>query len=216
MRKINMILILLAVVALAGCGGPSSEYNLSETILTEDFSSEDAWEYYVDEDAGYSLRVNNGAYQIQTDDTGYIWGLNEQNHGDVVMEVTTNQLSSYENNAYGIMCRSDTSNNGDGYYFLISGDGYYSISRGEGDDVNAIVDWTQSSAINTGAETNTLRAVCIGDYLALYINDKFVTEVNDSTYTSGFAGFAATAFEGGDISVTFDDLTISQGTLAAE
>ena len=95
MQKISIILIILAAGILVGCGGPSTEYSLGSTVLSEDFSSDNAWEYYVDEAAGYSLQVSNGAYQIQTDDSGYIWGLNEQSHSDVVMEVTANQPTQF-------------------------------------------------------------------------------------------------------------------------
>ena len=200
---------------LAGCSRPSAEYALGQATLSEDFSSEEAWEYYLDENAGNTASVTDGAYRIEAGDEGYIWGLNQKTHADVVMEVTTSQLSAFENNAYGVMCRADVSNNGDGYYFMISGDGFYSIARGEGEDVTPIVDWTGSGAISSGTRSNVLRAVCIGDYLAFYVNDKFLADTNDSAYDSGYAGFAATAFEGGDVAVTFDDLTVWQATLAA-
>lgn len=207
-RKMSALVIWVVLVGLlAACGGPSQEYTLGDVLLTESFSEEAAWETYLDD--GVALQVVDGAYRVQTGDEGYIWGLNEALHDDVVIEVTSNQLSSFENNAYGVMCRADTSNNGDGYYFLISGDGYYTISKGEGEDVSQLVEWTASSAINNGQESNTIRAVCIGNYLAMYVNDKFLTEIEDTAYTSGYAGFAATAFEGGDTDITFDNLTIT-------
>lgn len=207
-RKISTLIGLLVLVGLlAACGGPSQEYVLGDVLLAESFSEEAAWETYLDD--GIALQVVDGEYRVQTGDDGYIWGLNEASHDDVVIEVTSNQLSDFENNAYGVMCRADTSNNGDGYYFLISGDGYYTISKGEGDDVTQLVEWTASSAINDGQDSNTIRAVCIGNYLAMYVNDKFLAEIEDGDYSSGYAGFAATAFEGGDTDITFDNLTIT-------
>ncbi len=215
LRKTIFPLIILSLI-LIGCGGPSAKYTTGDVLLSEDFNNVKAWEYYVDETEGHYLEVADGVYRIRTGDNGYVWGLNDQNHTDVVIEVTAKQLTEHENNAYGIMCRADTSNNGDGYYFMVSGDGFFTIAKGEGDNVNPVVDWESNSAVNTGAAANTLRAVCIGDYLAMYVNDKFVADAHDATYSSGYAGFAATAFEGGDITVTFDNLTISEGTLAAE
>jgi len=38
--------------------------------------------------------------------------------------------------------------------------------------------------------------VCIGDYQALYVNDEFVGEARDRTFSTGFAGFVAVAPEG--------------------
>ncbi len=86
------------------------------------------------------------------------------------------------------------------------------FSSGEGDSVSPLVDWTDSSKINQGQTTNTIVAVCIDNYLALYVNGDFLAESTDSSYTSGFAGFAAAAFEGGSTDVAFDDLTISVGS----
>lgn len=212
-RKISALVIwLVLVLVLAACGGPSQEYALGDELLDESFSEEAAWETYLDD--GIALQVVDGAYRVQTGDDGYIWGLNEASHDDVVIEVTSDQLSAFENNAYGVICRADTSNNGDGYYFLISGDGYYTISKGEGDDVTQLVEWTASSAVNSGQESNTIRAVCIGNYLAMYVNDKFLAEIEDSAYGSGYAGFAATAFEGGDTDITFDNLTITAASIS--
>lgn len=204
--------VLLMILLLVACGGPSQEYETGDVLLTESFDESAAWETY--SSGPVDFRVSDGAYRVQTGDEGYIWGLNGKEHDNVVIEVTSTQHSSFENNAYGVMCRSDTSNNGDGYYFLISGDGYYAISKGEGDDVNELVGWTASSAINEGRATNTIRAVCIDNYLALYVNGKFIEETEDSDYSSGYAGFAATAFDGGDTDITFDNLTITAASFS--
>ncbi|WP_420629741.1 hypothetical protein [Candidatus Leptofilum sp.] len=214
-RKISVfVLFIMTIFLLAACGGPSQEYQTNDVLLTESFNDANAWETFVSGDV--DLQVDDGEYRVQAGGGGYIWGLNDEEHNDVVIEATSEQLSSYENNAYGVMCRADVSNNGDGYYFLISGDGYYSISKGEGDDVNPLVEWTRSSTINDGQAENTILAVCIGNYLALYVNGDFVAEVEDSDYRSGYAGFAAAAFEDGNVDVTFDDLTISSASLSGE
>ena len=208
------LLLLLFVLVTAGCGNePAEQYTVGRVLLNEVFNQVDAWEQYADADTATNLQIADGAYQVQTGDHGYIWGLNEQEHDDVVMDVTTNQFSAHLNNAYGLMCRADTSNNGDGYYFLISGDGYYSIARGEGESVTPLIEWQESSAINQGQQSNKLRAVCVGDYLALYANDQFLAETSDSTYSNGYAGFTAAAFEEGNVDVGFDNLTIWEASL---
>ncbi|MEZ4644300.1 MAG: hypothetical protein R3E31_16470 [Chloroflexota bacterium] len=210
LKKISFVLLLTFL--LIGCSAkPSQEYVLGDTLLSENFTAPEAWETFVGETV--DLQVVDGAYRVRTEDEGYIWGLNEQDHSDVVIEVEASQLSTHENNAYGVMCRADTSNNGDGYYFLVSGDGYYSIGKGSGDDVLPLVEWTQNSAVNKGQASNTIRAVCIGNYLAMYVNDTFLAEVNDSDFGNGYAGLAATAFEGGDTDISFDNLTITAASL---
>ncbi|MCA9973987.1 MAG: hypothetical protein KC425_27435 [Anaerolineales bacterium] len=211
-KRIFFSSLLIALLFLAACGpSPEQEYQLGSAQLTESFDAADAWETFSAE--GTDMRVTDGSYRLQTDDGGYVWGLNDQSHDDVVIEAEATQYSSFANNAYGVMCRADVTNNGDGYYFLVSGDGYYSIRKGEGDGVPALVDWATSSAVNEGEAANTIRAVCIGDYLAMYVNDTFVADIRDGSYASGYAGLAGTAFDGGDIDIAFDNLTVWSASL---
>lgn len=214
--KIRLFVVFaLLALGLAACDpSPSQNIVAGESLLNETFDSPDAWENY--EFEGTSLSVSNGAYQIASTGEGFSWGLNDVEHTDVVIEVTAVQNSISENNAYGVMCRADTSNNGDGYYFLVSGDGFYSISKGEGDNVNPLIDWTAHSSVNKGQATNTIKAICNGSYLALHINGQFVAEIEDASYASGYTGLSAAAFDGGDVDISFDDLTISAASVSAE
>lgn len=98
---------------------------------------------------------------------------------------------------------------GDGYLFLIQGTGAYGIFRARGRDVTPLVNWTTSDRINVGPASNHLRAVCVGNYLALYINDTFVADATDDTYTSGQIGLLASAANRLGIRVDFDNLSIA-------
>lgn len=216
MRK-HLIAISL-VLMLAACDpAPSAKYTVGQELLNEDFSSENAWENFSTESADF--QVLDGVYHVTNNETGFLWGLNEEDHTNVVIEVLSKQLSTYEDNFYGVMCRADTSNNGDGYYFLISGDGYGTISYGHGDKIDPLVGPTQTNAVNKGQGNNVIRAICIDNYLALYVNGNFVLDTRDSTYTSGYAGIAAatnpsdSAAVQASVEVTFDNLTISEASL---
>ena len=206
-----MLAALLAMI-LTGCGkSPSQEYTLGNNVRSEQFNAVDAWEEFISETI--SFRVEDGVYRAFAPEGGWIWGLdvNGATHTDVVIEVETEQLSSYNNNGYGVLCRADVSNNGDGYYFAISGDGFYLIGRGNGDSIDSLVEWTQSDKINQGQARNTIRAVCMGDYLALYVNGDFVAEARDSMFSSGLAGFAVAA-ESQTVDIVFDNLNVWEVT----
>ena len=146
----RILLLAIFMFITAACGGASLDYILGETLLEEGFSEATAWENFTAEDV--ILQVSDGVYRARTGPGGYTWGLNDTEHTDVVIEVEADQTSVYENNAYGVMCRADTSNNGDGYYFLVSGDGFYSIRKGEEENVNPLVDTDESADV--GAEVN--------------------------------------------------------------
>jgi hypothetical protein len=100
---------------------------------------------------------------------------------------------------------------GDGYLFLIQGAGAYSILRARGRDLQPLVQWTNSAAINQGPVKNHLRAICVGDYLAFWINDKFVADVTDDAYLGGQVGLAASSSDRLGIRVDFDNLQVSEG-----
>ncbi len=176
----------------------------SETL--EAFDALDAWETY-SSPRGVELGVENGIYRAYAANPGYVWGLNAQEHTDVVAEVEVTPLTPFSDIGAGIMCRADTSNNGDGYYFMINANGYYSILAGEGPNMVPLVDWQPSDAIRTGIDRNTIRAVCIGDQLAMYVNDELVDSVEDSTYSSGFAGLAVAAGSNG-VDMSFDNVAL--------
>ncbi len=101
--------------------------------------------------------------------------------------------------------------NGDGYLFLIQGSGNWGIFRARGRDVFPLSDWTASDLVQRGpGARNHLRAVCADDYLAFYINEEFVAEVEDSSFANGQVGLAAAAFNRLGVEVGFENLVVSE------
>jgi hypothetical protein len=210
--RVGFALLLL----LAGCASTRAgqEYRTGTVLLDEQFEQNFAWESYSSTDSGIDLGVEAGEYRMRADGEGFIWGLNSVAHDNVVIEVQTAQRSELNDNAYGVMCRAAPENNGDGYYFLISGDGFWSIRVMQNGEGRALVDFSRSAAINQGQSINTVRAVCIGNYLALYINEEFAGEARDDTFSRGFAGLTVAAKAGEQIDIGFDNLRIIEASLA--
>lgn len=101
---------------------------------------------------------------------------------------------------------------GDGYLFLVQGSGSYGIFRARGRSLTPLVDWTASDVVNPALEMNTLRVVCVGDYLALYVNGQLLAQTTDSTYTEGQVGMVASASNRLGARVQFDNLTVYEGS----
>ena len=175
-------------------------------VKVETFDLTSAWEHY-SSPSGTKLGVENGVYRAYTPNSGYAWGLNTQEYNNLVSEVEITPLTIYTDTAAGIMCRADTSNNGDGYYFMINGNGYYSVRIGKGDDVAALVDWQRSKAIHIGIDRNTVQAACLNNQLAMYVNGTLVAQVTDNTYSSGYVGLAVASGDNG-VDMAFDNLTL--------
>lgn len=101
-------------------------------------------------------------------------------------------------------------NNGDGYLFLVQGSGRFAIMRSRGRSITPLVDWTDASVIEKGAAFNRIRAVCLGDYLALYINGEFVGDATDDTYAAGQVGLVAAGASRLGVQIEFDNLSVSE------
>lgn len=181
---------------------------LGDVLLDESFDSVDAWESAVWGDS--SIGVIKGQYRVQNTvgDNMVVWGVNDQVHSDVVMQVDTTQLSQGDDNAYGLMCRLDRLDLTEGYEFRISGDGFYSIYAYYDEEYRPLVDWETTDVINVGKKKNTITVVCVDDYLALYTNGELLAEVHDTTFSSGVAGMMAVGFDNVSVDIAFDNLTI--------
>ncbi|MEP7290827.1 MAG: hypothetical protein ABI835_03540 [Chloroflexota bacterium] len=176
------------------------------SVLEEAFDLASAWETY-SSPTGVELGVENGVYRAYTANAGYVWGLNSEEHTNMVAEIDVTPLTPFQDIGAGIMCRADVSNNGDGYYFMVNANGYYSIRMGQGDEIVPLIDWEPSTAIHAGIDQNTIRAVCVEDQLAMYVNDELVANIVDDTYSSGYAGLAVAAGENG-VDMAFDNLIL--------
>lgn len=184
-----------------------------ELVVEEDFRDEDAWEFYEDNIGSVQVDEDDEVYivEIEYDDGAtFLWGQDSRMFGDIVIQVETEQLSREDNNGYGVMCRTDPSNNGYGYRFYISGDGFISIGKlTEEDGFEALVEWETSDTVNQGEDDNELTIVCVGDYLGFYVNGELVAEVEDDTFDEGVIALAASIYEEDeDVEIAFDDLLV--------
>lgn len=98
---------------------------------------------------------------------------------------------------------------GDGYLFLVQANGQAGIFRARGRDLTPLRDWQADDAIVRGQGANHLRAVCDGNYLALYVNDVLVAEATDDAFQTGQVGLAASAATRLGANVFFDNLSIA-------
>ncbi len=208
-RFIFLLLFALLPFVLAGCGGsPAEEVAVEEVLLETDFASQDEWSEMLDMEAGTAVQLTNEGYELSSNSANYVWSFAENMYEDVVLETAVRQLSAERNNAYGLVCRASGGDSRNGYYFLISGDGLVSIRRVERNLSSPIVDWTPNNAVRQGERANQLRAICAGDYLALYVNNQLVAEGTDGRFTQGLVGFAASGSEDGSVQVSFENFTI--------
>jgi hypothetical protein len=113
-------------------------------------------------------------------------------------------------NRFGIVCRvlSPT----DFYTLMISSDGFYGIGKvkeGQFELIGARA-MQPSSAILQGSAINHLRADCIGETLALFVNGQKVAEERDAEFTFGDVGLLAGSYENPGVDIRFDNFVVTK------
>ena len=212
MKTFKILFAFLVSLILAGLAcsvGGVEEIDPAKIVYQDNFDNTGVWEIgeYTIGDVGYT---GGGAYFVEAIDQGsMLWGVASQNYSDVVLEADATQVSgpSSNNTGFGLACRLNAE--GDGYYMLISGDGFYAIVKFAGGSPIELLDWTAASSIKEGNATNTVRATCIGDTMTVYANGSELGSAQDTDFTSGDIGFAATSFEVDPVRVEFDNLTVA-------
>ena len=212
-RALFFLLCALVLLFVACQGGTAPDCDGGGALFGDSFAEEETpcgWALY--NRSGATVAIEEGALHLTTSQPGQVWWTNPgRSFDDVIMTAEATHLSGPEDNAYGLICRYQSSQNF--YVFLISSDGYYAIGKyasgsnqitylsGEGE-------YTFSEAIDQGEASNDLRATCIGNELTLTVNGELLASVTDPTFVTGDVGVAASTFEPGTLEVAFDDVRV--------
>jgi len=212
MRRTYFYTILTVLtLAILSCSLMNSDTGPAvppEVLFQDNFSDPSSGWDQVNEPDGITDYVD-GVYRIfvNTNNTD-VWANPGLDFTDTVLEVNAVKMGGPDDNDFGIICRYQDLLNF--YFFMISSDGYYGIAK--------VVDGEQtlvgmenmdfSETINQGNAKNQLRADCIGQKLAFYVNGQKLIEVVDSQYSSGDVGLIAGTFDEPGTDIHFDDFVV--------
>ena len=79
------------------------------------------------------------------------------------------------------------------YYFRVESDGFYDLYNEDGKKLNKITSGP-SLAIHPGNQSNTLTVIATGNTIYLYVNQQFLTRINDNAYSQGPIGVVAESY----------------------
>lgn len=178
------------------------------TLFQDDFSNADSgWGEYTSQygTTGYE----DGGYLIHIVTTKRIlWTSPAPNtfQNDVRIEVDATKTSGEDDSSqYGVFCRYQDENNF--YYLAVSSNGYAAIF----DEINGKIQtisssdgkWNDANGIKGGSETNHIRADCIGEKLALYVNGNQVATATSDTFSGGGVALTGGTFDQGGTNILF-------------
>jgi hypothetical protein len=189
------------------------------SVLKDDFSSEN-WPVG---DKAYGSFYQDGEYHMKGRSKLYIFmfPLNNSANGllnyttkDATVKVTARNVDGKSPEyGYGLIAHGKLNGNGnlEGYGFLIytgSTPKYEIVHFVDGQPTN-VVNWTTSTLIRTGTNSNQIEVRTKGSQLSMYVNGQFLKSITDtSNYTDGYVGLYTSETN----EVAFDDLEIDRET----
>lgn len=188
----------------------SPEFQLPEgktqkLVLEDDFSNPTSgWFAASGADRGGSYE--NGEYVLWIKQTGSIIavpaGVFEAS--DFVLEIDAREVSGEKGSYCFIRYRWDENENL--YAIGFTDDSEYSIVKYElGQATVLLKDWTRSSHIKAGKETNRLKIVCIGTQTDVYVNGHKLATVTDDASLKGRIALGIKSFSESGAKYSFDN-----------
>ena len=208
---LTLLVALTACVGDAGVSGePAAAVKSGGILFQDDFSDiPGSWGTYTRDEAvvayesgGLRIRVNKPDFDF--------WSVVGKYFEDTSIAVDVQRTAGPEDNDFGIICRYKDAQNF--YMFIISSDGYYGIAKLIEDQHSLIgIDQLQyTDRIRPGQSSYQLRADCVGDTLALYVDGEKLLQVQDKDLESGDVGVLAGAYAEPGVDILFDNFEVRQ------
>lgn len=177
-----------------------------EFVYQDNFEVTQGW--YTFDGERFRMEYKDGTYHIFNNMlNAAVNSVRTQNYEDVHIEVDASRALGPPNAYFGLVCRFQDDSN---YYALVLGsDGFYGIARLRGGEISFISrPPSPSEAIEAGFSVNRVGATCKGDTLTLYSNGVKLTEVQDSSFTSGYIGLVVGTTSVAGVEVKFDNFRV--------
>jgi len=185
---------------------PASGAASSSTLYSDNFDDEQSSDFTAETNESSVYKFADGAYQITVTKPKLLsWATMNGDYGDAAISVDAS-IDGPPASAAGLIFHYKDDKNF--YIYSVDGEGRYELDVYKNDEPITLVEWTESSAIKPAGEINTLRVETSGDTIRLYVNDKLLDEVSDSTIPNGKAALVVNTFDEPNVTVSFDNLVV--------
>ena len=182
-------------------------------LLEDDFSGNSNWGTLTDTDS--SVAYQNDTLNMRVFRENFvIWSTpNDQDYGNVHMEVTVINNDTDPTTAFGFICAQQTKEWSFYYLAVTPGREYAIIKATDGEsDVFLTGDgkWATSNVITNEASSYRVGADCGNGKLTVYADGRPVASVTDNSYRTGRVGlFTWSGEKATSANVTFDDFLVA-------
>jgi hypothetical protein len=215
-----LALVLIALSALPapaarGQGADVDQWRTGDPAVSDNFSRNSGqWSVDTGRDALRAISRGRLLINVPEEDL-FRWAtLDTGNlYKDFYVEVDAEPLAGPADGMMGIVFRYTDADNF--YTFLTSADGYYALIAFVDGEVDRLVDWSESDALDPGGE-NTLGVLAVGRELAIFANDEELERVTDRSFAEGDIALLAGTNSDAGLEVAFDDFGLWTGQAASE
>jgi hypothetical protein len=161
-----------------------------DVVFYDDFSNNsNNWSETKDETVSYSFY--NGKYYLdhKREKKGWLTHIYKDFDSTRDFEIATKleHVSGDTNSPFGLLWgKKDTSY----FQILITATGYYKITKIVNNNIEEIVNWVKSTALNLGSgKENIIKVTKEGDFYKFYINDNYLTRIDFEPFFGSEIGF---------------------------
>jgi hypothetical protein len=188
---------------------PDPNLGLADVVYSDQFDGKSGWYWSYSDDASTFLAAGgklNATIKLANSYPRITGGKSELKVSDQQVRVTAHTNACGPNDEFGLMVHVNADIT-DGYAFKLRCDGQARFEIVRNYKPTALVDWTASPAIVTGAPAdNTLMIWMAKGQFHFYVNDKYLFSAVDETFREGTYGFVLNDRTAGGESVSFTDL----------
>jgi hypothetical protein len=192
---------------------PDPNEGVGDVVFADRLDGTGGWFWTFEDDAA-SFGVSSDEKQLNsTAKQSGTWRFNSSPDtvtvGDQQIRVSVHTNVCAEADEYALLFRGavDADFNYSFYVFKLRCNGTARLELLEGNNVTVLVDWTPSTAIKPGPDTdNTLLVWANKDQMRFYVNDQYLFSAQDATLAEGFYGFFLYDRTNGNMSVSWKGL----------
>jgi serine/threonine protein kinase len=182
-----------------------------EVLLQDGFSGDSNWGTLTGADS--SVEYENNTLNMQVFKENYVvWSTpNDEDYGNVHLEVTVMSNHTDPNTAFGLICAQQPQE-WSFYYLAMTPAGQYAIIRATAGESDVFLtgdgQWVYSDHI-ADQDSYRVGADCDNGRLTLYVDGKQIASVTDNTYGAGRVGlFTWSGDKASSADVNFDDFLL--------
>ena len=204
-----LLLLLLHPGFAAAQGVDLSQWRQGDPALEDSFSR-NTGQWNIDGGSDALSYISRGRLSVQVpEEELFRWVTldNDEAFKDFYVEIDATHIDGPTDGMMGIMFRYVDADNF--YALLADAEGYFAVLAYVDGELDRLVDWTETGALNTGeGAENRLAVLASGREIVVLANDEELERVQDRSFAEGEIALIAGTNTDGELEAAFDNFSL--------